>query len=242
MGKERRRYRRFAVENLVGNLLYSQEVKIVNLSIDGMLVESRNALRPGALYSIKIGADDELVELSARVRRCFLSGTERLTTGETATVYEAGLAFEGTLTEKAASLVELIHENRVVSLERRIFGRFEIRLQEAAELSTPCEFAVETLSLSGMKIRTTVIPRLGTAYQLAIGGQGSGMELEGRVAFVREIHAPLDRYVAEVGVQFLNLGGADRTALVDLLNDHTGIAQLPVDEPIPIPDDDEEAD
>jgi hypothetical protein len=54
---ERRKNRRFPIENLEGTLLYSQKVTVENMSIGGLLVESTAALRPGSVYRIKVEHD-----------------------------------------------------------------------------------------------------------------------------------------------------------------------------------------
>ncbi len=229
---ERRRNRRFPVENLEGTLLYSQKVTVENMSIDGMLVESTAALRPGSVYRIKIEHEGSFLQVSARVRRCYVKRMELLPGGESQTIFESGLNFDGILSQKAPSIIDLIEKNLVIDLERRIFGRFQIRLEDPVQLSKPYEFIVSTLSLSGMKIRATVLPEIGTTYSLGIGMPNDDfIEIRGKVVFVKPVHVPVDRYVAEVGIQFLSLSAADRTALVDILNDHTGIHQLPLDPP-----------
>ena len=53
-GSERREHRRYPVEGVRGKLLFTTDAQVLNMSLDGMSIETVSPLKVGREYSLKI--------------------------------------------------------------------------------------------------------------------------------------------------------------------------------------------
>jgi len=202
---QRRRHRRHEVRNLRGSLLFRLDIKILNLSIAGLAVESTQQLKQGRIYSFRLGEGDASINLDATVCWCRLTGTRRGASGEGEAVYQAGLSFEGTLTSKANRLVDIMKDHVVLALQKRVIGRFKAKAGSPAELAARVEFEVTKLSLSGMLLKARVAPELHNVFSVELTIAGEPFDALGRVAFVRRTGGTDAEPEAEIGLEFIGL-------------------------------------
>ena len=202
---QRRRHRRHEVRNLRGSLLFRLDIKVLNLSVAGLAVESTQQLKQGRVYSFRLGEGDASIALDATVCWCRLIGTRRGESGEGETVYQAGLSFEGTLTEKANRLVEIMKDHVVLALQKRVIGRFRAKAGSPAELSSRVDFEVTKLSLSGMLLKARLSPELHNVFSVELAIAGEPFDTLGRVAFVRRTGGTDAEPDAEIGLEFVGL-------------------------------------
>ncbi len=88
--EDRRGERRFPIANTeIRN--HAASGRVLDLSRDGMAIESCTALRPGQLYSFTLTIGDHVESLEARVLWCRLRTTERLPGGDVVPIYRAGI-------------------------------------------------------------------------------------------------------------------------------------------------------
>ncbi len=215
--ENRRRHKRYPIDNLAGTLYVSADARIVNMSLTGMAIESASHLRPGNRYSIELADDKGRLRLPAAVRWCHLEGTRATETGETLPVYQAGLSFKEVLSDKAHEILGVLKEHVTIELERRLFGRFQLREERSAKLSQSHELVIKTLSLAGMLVLTKLEPDRGDLVELEIPLQGDQLAITGRVAHTNPIANPTDAFVAEVGIEFLDPTAEDRRKLEAIL-------------------------
>jgi hypothetical protein len=202
---QKRRYRRYEVHDLYGSLLYRVEVKVLNLSLTGMAVEATQQLKLGRMHAVRLGQGDASIELDATVRWCRLVGTRKGTNGETVTVYLAGLTFDGIVTEKAQGVMEFLKEHVVLALQKRVIGRFRPKGESAIELATRVEFEVMKVSLSGMLLKTRMMPAVESTFEVELPLAGVPFDSSCRVAYVRRTGGSDVEPEAEVGVEFQRL-------------------------------------
>ena len=172
---EKRRSPRYPVSGLEGTLLYNIDARILNLGLTGMALATSSALRVGHVYTLTLGAGIGSLRLAGFVAWCRLARTRKTESGDTAPVFEAGIRFEGMLSERAEQLLHLLEENAVISLETRVAGRFRLPDQdEPVQIESQVEFEVVKLSASGMLIECDVAvaaeTRAGGRLQPAAGG------------------------------------------------------------------------
>ena len=154
---EKRRSPRYPVSGLEGTLLYNIDARILNLGLTGMALATSSALRVGHVYTLTLGAGIGSLRLAGFVAWCRLARTRKTESGDTAPVFEAGIKFEGMLSERAEQLLHLLEENAVISLETRMAGRFRLPDQdETVHIESQVEFEVVKLSASGMQIECDV--------------------------------------------------------------------------------------
>lgn len=202
---KRRRFRRYEVHDLYGSLLFRVDVTVLNLSLAGMAVETNRQLKLGKVYSMRFGEGDAVLDLDGTVKWCHLVGTQAGTGGDTRTVYHAGLAFEGTLTEKSQRLLEFMQDHVILALAKRVIGRFKVKAGSAVALAARYDFEVQKLSLSGMLVKTRLLPELDSSFDMELRIAGSSLDVAGRVAFVERVGGTDADPESLLGIEFLDL-------------------------------------
>ena len=216
LGSERRRSRRYSVEGVSGSFNMIAEARVLNLSLDGMAIETHVPTAVGEEYSLRLDQGETTMELSGTVAWCRLVRTEKDDEGSVSPVYEAGLKLDGDFSPSSASLLSFIHKNATVDLERRIFGRFGMNHEEA-QLSRQHRFLLKRISHSGLLFEADVAPPIGSEVEVDLPLiPGMSVEAKARVAYVNETSE--DRPV-EVGAEFLSLREVDRLVLETFIKD-----------------------
>jgi hypothetical protein len=212
--EEKRRNPRYPVRDVDGILHFNTQARILNLSLTGMAVETGTALRVGRAYSFTLRRGPaEPVKLSGEVAWCQLRRTRKNSSGDTAPVYEAGMRFDGMLSDRAHQLLHLLEESAIISVETRIAGRFKVADGEPIRMESEYDFLVTTVSASGMQIETEVAPELDAVYSLRFRLAGREVGADCRVANVRAVEGPDRRTAHLVGLEFTAMPAADRKTL-----------------------------
>jgi hypothetical protein len=199
---QKRTHRRYQVKNLRGSLLFRIEVTVLNLSMAGIAVETSRQLKLGKVYSVKLGGGPDSVDVEATVKWCHLVGTRRAAEGEMVPVYKAGLTFEELFTGKTAKLLAFMQEHVVLALEKRIIGRFKLKTGSPIALASRHDFEVVTLGLSGMVVKTKLLPDVDSAFDMELQIGGNACELTGRIAKVQRLDVSDSGFEAQLDVEF----------------------------------------
>ncbi|HMK50425.1 MAG TPA: PilZ domain-containing protein, partial [Thermodesulfovibrionales bacterium] len=124
---DNRRNKRYVVDDLGGNVFYTSELEVLNLSIDGAAIETARRLELNREYTFKIKCDNSYISLRGLVVWAILVSKVDKYTGGVTPVYRAGVRFMDTLNDKANMLIKFIEDNRIRRLENRLGGvRFNI--------------------------------------------------------------------------------------------------------------------
>jgi Tfp pilus assembly protein PilZ len=217
---ERRRFRRFEVRGLSGSLLVPVKIRLVNLSVGGMALETHSYLRFGRSYTVKLEGDERGLTLAGTVAWCTLKSTARSDHGEVLPLYRAGLKFEALDAVRGRELWELIRSHAVVEVEDSVLGRFRVNLSRGAALGSSYDFAVRKLSRSGMLIETDFVPEVGSSFELQLSLGGSRWRSRARVASVPRSGRRALGELTQVGVEFCDLGSDEAGRLRDYIEDH----------------------
>lgn len=215
---ERRSHPRLPVEGVSGGFLFSTHGRVLNLSLDGMALETSDYLQVGRVYGLKLMQDDEELALRGRVVWCRMVGTKRLEDGETAPLYSAGLQFENLISGAAREVHRFLGSNAVIAVEKRLFGRFRLHDDRTADLGHEASFHVQTLSLTGMEIDsdTFVDPETVVDLELRVGDQV--LATRGRVVHGRRLPPrPEAESTARLGVEFTHMTDDAERAIKDLI-------------------------
>jgi hypothetical protein len=216
----RRRHRRYEVVGLAGRLVVPMEVKVVNLSLGGMALETHDYLQFGRRYSVNLDNGGRRLTLEASVAWCKLKSTRRNELGEVVPVYRAGLRFQALNDERLQQLWEVIRSHAVVELEESVFGRFSLELPRVVELDSDYRFAVRRLSLSGMLIETDFVPELESRLPLEVLLPGRPWEALVRVASIPSLGRRSSGELAQVGLEFWDLDTESRRTLKTYIASH----------------------
>lgn len=217
--EEKRRNPRYPVRDVEGTLLFNIQARILNLSLTGMAVETGTSMRVGRTYSLTLRHGSESLRLAGEVAWCQLRRTRKTHGGDTAPVYEAGIHFEGMLSDRAKQLLHLLEESAIISLETRIAGRFQIADGQPVRMESEQDFLVTQVSASGLQIATEVAPEQDALYTLDLRLPKKTVRTECRVASVRSVEAPEARTSYHVGLEFSGMSAEDRKALETFIVD-----------------------
>ena len=209
--KERRSHKRYEVDNVEGEVTYTFEVKILNMSLEGMAIETNKMLNIDKNYSIKLYNNDKTIMIDGQVVWSRLQRTMKTEAGDIVPIYRSGIKFNKIFTKRANDIADFIETNRIMTLEKRILGRFRVS-NDRAHIDSPMDFIVKKISLSGMLIETFLPMKLNEKYDMSLKlDEKYKINFQGRVAHVISPENGTKTY--KVGIEFKRLNTQDRENL-----------------------------
>ena len=207
MADERRTNARYQVDGIKGSFLFTTGARVLNLSLDGMSLETNSPLKIGREYSLRLDEGSHHMPLKGTVVWCTLVKTARDEKGDVQPVFRAGVHFADIMSGKANELRSFFHKNAIISLENRLFGRFRIEAERPADLSLEAEFTVHQIGLSGMLVETDVAPPVDTQCHLFVEIGGVKFEATARIVHAERQDANGETVAAPVflGIEFIEL-------------------------------------
>jgi len=215
---DHRRNKRYSVDGIRGNVLYTSDIDVLNISLDGVAVETTRRLELNREYTFKVRYKNNSMDLKGQVVWAVLISKERKDTRAFVPVYRAGIRFSNLSSEKACLLQEFIEENKVRMLEPRLDGvRFRIATSADVKVELPRRYEVRRVSLSGMLIETEYPLDLDSQHGIELFLNEEIMNFTGRVAYC-ETTATDKGSKYDIGVEFIEMSDSDRKALRGFLD------------------------
>jgi hypothetical protein len=213
-----RRNKRHVVEGIEGNVLYTSDIEVLNLSIDGAAIETTKRLELNRTYTFKMKYHDSFISLKGCVVWAMLVSKLDKNTGAVSPVYRAGIRFADTLSEKANMLLEFIEDNRIKKRENRLGGvRFNIFSKEHMKVDLPHEYKVIKISLSGMLVETEFSLVIESRYNIELFINNHNLKIVGRVVYSKEV--VVDNAVKyDIGIEFFEISEDDERILQEFLD------------------------
>lgn len=219
-GENKRRHKRYVVDRIFGNLLYSTEVNIVNLSIDGAAIETTKRLELNREYPFKIRYKGTLLNLKGLVVWSVLSQSEKKDSGEVIPVYKAGLKFTELLDEKTKILLKFIEESKVKSTEKRLLG-IRIKIAESEnkniKIDFPYRYDVKKISLSGMLVEIEHPFELNARHHMELFLNKDVLNIVGRIAYCDKNTSNEDTKY-DIGIEFVDMSDNDKVLLKEFID------------------------
>lgn len=213
-----RRNKRYSVDGIRGNVLYTSDIEVLNISLDGVAVETTRRLELKREYTFKVRYKDTSLDLKGRVIWAVLISKEKKDTRAFVPIYRAGIRFTNISSEKANLLQEFIEENKVKTLETRLGGvRFKIANSRDVKVDLPRKYEVKRVSLSGMLIETEYPLDLNSQHGIELFLNEEIMHFTGRVAYC-ETTGTDEVSVYDIGIEFIEISDSDRKSLKDFLD------------------------
>jgi hypothetical protein len=213
-----RRHRRYKVEGLAGNVLFTSDIEILNISIDGAAMETKRRLELNREYTFKIKHKEDLLNLRGRIVWAVLVSRTKKNAGALTPVYRVGVKFTDTLSEKADALLGFIEENRIRKVEGRLGGiRFTIADSGGVKVDLPRRYEVKKLSLSGMLVETGYPMELDARHEIELFIAGNTIKITGRVAYCRKLEEKKDGVGYDIGMEILTIADNQRQLLTGFL-------------------------
>ncbi len=222
MEREHRKFKRYSVNGVAGKILFTSDLTILNISIDGMAIETSHRLFLDQEYVLKLKYDGSSLSLKGTVMWSNLSHSKTTAKGEVVPVYRAGIRFRNVLTDESSGVLKFIESKRVDFLEKRIIGlRFRVSQPDGAEIDLPCSCSIEKISQSGMLIESETRFEVGEFHDMALYLNSRDISVRGRIANSVETEGgDIIRY--RVGIEFTKMSETDMTALKQFLTEIDG--------------------
>lgn len=215
MGKESRRYERFAIDvmNISGRMMFASTVTIIDISLGGISLHIDRALKLDNEYMLRIDANDRSISVKGVVVWSTLMGSRKTEEGDIVPLYSVGMRFDDLASEKINNLVEFIEahkkEQDSVQLHSLSGMRLNMRFHLAADgefmLTCPEDFLVKKISLGGMLIETEAALEIDQQLPMVLSLPGDReISFTGRIASCIPIETE-DQKEFAIGIEFLDL-------------------------------------
>jgi hypothetical protein len=215
---DHRRNKRYSVDGIRGNVLYTSDIEVINISIDGVAVETTRRLELNREYTFKVKYKDTSLDLKGRVVWAVLISKGKKDTVAFVPVYRAGIKFTSVSSEKANLLQKFIEEHRVKTFETRLGGvRFEIAHSEDVKVDLRRKYEVKRVSLSGMLIETEYPLDLNSQHGIELFLNEEIMNFTGRVAYCERIGTE-EALRYDIGIEFIEMSDNGKKSLKDFLD------------------------
>ena len=90
---ENRRHPRYIVEDIQGNVLYTSEIEVLNISVDGAAIETARRLEVNREYTFRVNYKDISLSMKGNVVWALLTTRLKKDTQSPVPVYRAGVKF-----------------------------------------------------------------------------------------------------------------------------------------------------
>lgn len=221
--RERRKYKRFKVDGkgIESKVVFAKNVKIIDMSVGGMSVETDKRLNPSSKHILKLKHKNKVISIKSIVARCLLGRSQRSPSGEVIPIYNAGLEFIDVPNEMRSEIAKFIEDHRkepdrkvdiYESSGRRLYIRFQIITpEEVTDFFESCK--VKELSLGGMLIESEHVQEIENRLQMEVFlPEGEPITLLGRIASCLLIKDE-DPKLYDIGIEFLEMPDEDRERL-----------------------------
>lgn len=216
--QERRRHDRFEVHDLTGHLRGDDRARVLDLSVNGLAIETDAWLKVGETYTIRVQAGEDQLDVTGKVSWCRLVAMAPRESGERRPRYRAGIEFGDALSDKARRILEFAQNSGLVAAPDRIFARFVPSRQTLdVAVEHPCE--ILRASAGGLLLRSTRRAEIGERLVLrfATSGPPLATHVEVRDVQAREVEDPAADPAYDLGVAFIELSLEQRKMLDRLL-------------------------
>ena len=211
----RRRSRRFDVLDVEGSFVVRVEVKVINLSVVGMAIETRNTLIVGRRYQFRVVQGEQQIDVGGRVVWCVLDSNQRRGE-ELEPIFRAGVQFEDVHDAETIALQRLIDCSMAFDPGSPLLGRFVAALGGTIGVDEQASFEVCKLSMSGMLVDTDWAPRRNEVVPFEAHLGDSVFNGRGRVAYIERYQGDDGSIRYRLGIEFTMLSDRCR----DLLDRH----------------------
>lgn len=215
--QERRRHSRYEVHDLTGHLRGDDRAQVLDLSVNGLAIETDAWLKVGETYILRVQAGAESLDVAGKVSWCRLVAMAPNHTGERRPRYRAGIEFGNALSDKGRRILEFAQHSGLVARPDRIFARF-VPSRQALDVAVdhPCE--IRRASAGGLLLRCARRAELGERLVLRVETAAGKLSTTVEVRDVK-MHEPDGQSTVpsyDLGVAFVELT-LDQRALLDRL-------------------------
>ena len=197
-----------------GKMLLARYVKINNISIGGVSLQTERMLRIGSEYTLRIEGRGRVLSVSGIIVWSLLGESISDSEGNIVPLYTSGMKFNDGSSEKEKEIVDFLEAHkrdadRQVDINKRDDGRLYVRIYiedpEKAVLHFQENYKVKNLNLGGMLIESDHALEIDSKLpmEMTLPDDGSIMFL-GRVAYCRLMEQE-DIVHFDIGIEFVDM-------------------------------------
>jgi hypothetical protein len=227
MNKGKRRYERFAVEDIAlhAKTLFATEIELLDVSMTGACVVTKKSLKLGDQHLLRLHNRATGLTLRGVVVWVMLGGSVKNAREEAVPVYRAGVTFKNVSSDNLVKLKDFMRTFGIPDGEKvsdqypPTALRFRIKTTERAILYYHRTSPVKKISLGGMLMEgyNGITLELRAPMALFLPNEDSPLKFRGRVASCIEIPGRrATRY--DIGVEFLDMPENDKSRLSEFLH------------------------
>ncbi len=236
--QQKRKYARFQVHDagVNGEMLFSEEVNLVDISTSGIALKVDRQLKIGREYLLSLHAEDEFISIKGEVIRSTLSETKTDSAGNIIPLYLVGMEFKNVSSNKAEQIDEFINNHKIDEVKidtgcllsgTRLRARFQLDSTDTYILDSQTSYKVKVLSLCGMMIESEQAISLNDSVQMKMSLPEDGtINILGRIVSHREIDVDPERY--DIAIEFIEISEEDRGKLQTFLDGISDLQRLRV--------------
>ena len=225
-----RRYERYKA-NLIGingRIILAKFVKILDISIGGLSLQSEKRLNIGNEYTLKIDSKEKVFTVKGIVVWSVLNNSIKDSKGNIVPIYTAGIKFTNVSGEKINEITDLMQiykrerdsdqkVNLFSSSGRRLYVRIHVATPEKAVLNYQEAYKVKILSLGGMLIESShSLEAESTVPMELIFPEDKSIIFQGRVASCSQKKGK-DLLHYDIGIDFVNMTEKDKEILHEII-------------------------
>ncbi|MFZ3137518.1 MAG: PilZ domain-containing protein [Thermodesulfovibrionales bacterium] len=224
-----RRYERYKA-NLIGingRIILAKFVKILDISIGGLSLQTEKRLNIGNEYTLKIDSKEKVFTVKGIVVWSVLNNSIKDSKGNIVPIYTAGMKFTNVSGEKINEITDFMQtykrERDIVqkvnfsSSCRRLYVRIHVTTPEKAVLNYQESYKVKTLSLGGMLIESSHSLEVESTVPMElIFPEDKSIIFQGRVASCLQKKGE-DLVHYDIGIDFVNMTEKDKEILHEII-------------------------
>lgn len=227
--QDRRQHKRYEVDimEINGKMMLAKSVKILNISIGGVCLQTEKRPNVGSHYTLRIEGKGKVLTVKDTVAWALLSESSSDSGGNIVPIYKIGMKFIDVSNKKINKIVNFIvaHKRDVdkqVDLYspsgRRLYVRICIEDPEKAVLNYHDSYKVKSLSLGGMLIESEHSLEIESILPMEITlTENRCIKLLGRVASCLLIkNKDIEHY--NLGIEFIEMSERDKKILNENIN------------------------
>jgi hypothetical protein len=226
--QNRRKHKRYKVDvmEINGKMVLAKNVKILDISIGGVCLQTEKSLNVGGEYILKIEGKGKVLTVKGTVAWALLSGSSVDSHGNIIPMYKAGMKFIDASNEKINEIVNFIEDHKrdvdkQVDLQRpsgdRLYVRICIEDPEKAVLNYHESYKVKSLSLGGMLIESGHSLEIESKLPVEmILNEEISIKLLGRIIHCLLVKdKDIEHY--DIGIEFIEISEKDREILGEFI-------------------------
>lgn len=212
-------------DGVSGEMVISEEVKIVNISIGGIALNVHRKLTVGKEYVLNLYANNEAISVSAEMTRFHLSGWKTNAKGNNVPLYLVGMAFKNVSPKRGKEIAEFIYNHEIDGVKidtgsrlsgTRLFARVRIDSSDKHRLNLQTRYRVKVLSMGGMLIESEESANLNNMVHMKIYlPEDRSISSLGRIVSCRTMGVAPEHY--DMGIEFIEMSEEDREKLKTFL-------------------------